>query len=366
MLLLLYSPAATGGATYTLAADSGSFALTGQDAGLAFNRTLAADSGSFNLTGQAANLAFNRVLAADSGAFTLSGQAANLLFNRRLSADSGAFSLVGQDAGLAFNRRLAADSGAFALTGQDTGLRFNRVLSADSGSYALTGQPATLTYTPLSGPTYTLIADSGAFALTGQPADLLRGYRLTADGGAYALAGQDVALTYSPAFQIRVHQAGFNTAASPYEIRVYQTAFVTADEYDIKVYQCGFDSTATVLGSDGGRKRSYIRRKGKILIFDTIAQADAYIEAEEIAIAAIAQAKSRGAKKRIAARVLTPLAPAETVDIAPLEKMVQAYSMPVDINHLLQVNDYNRVIEVMAQVRQLQEAEDEELLLLMA
>ena len=122
------SPVAAGGDTYTLIADSGSFALTGQAATLAFNRSLTADSGSFALSGQHADLAFNRVLVADSGSFTLTGQDVTLTYTPvsgatyTLVADSGSFSLSGQDASLLFNRTLSADNGSFSLTGQNVTL----------------------------------------------------------------------------------------------------------------------------------------------------------------------------------------------------------------------------------------------------
>ena len=119
---------AGGGSPYTLTAESGSFALTGQATGLAFNRTLAADSGSYALAGQDTGLAFNRVLSADSGSYALAGQDATLTYTP-----------IGGP-----TYTLTADSGSFALAGQDTALKFNRVLAAESGSFALTGQDATL------------------------------------------------------------------------------------------------------------------------------------------------------------------------------------------------------------------------------
>lgn len=146
----IWVPVAAGGDTYTLTADSGSFALTGQDTALNFNRTLAADSGSFALTGQAAALTFNRALVADSGSFALAGQDATPTFSRVLSAASGSYALAGQDATLTYTPisgatyTLAAASGSFALAGQDVVLAYNRVLSAANGSYLLTGQNATL------------------------------------------------------------------------------------------------------------------------------------------------------------------------------------------------------------------------------
>lgn len=124
----IFVPLTTGGDTYTLPSDSGSFTLTGQDSTLAFNRVLVADSGSFSITGQTATLAFNRALPADSGSFALTGQDVTLTY----TPVSGA------------TYTLAADSGSFALSGQDAALLFNRSLSADNGSFVLTGQNATL------------------------------------------------------------------------------------------------------------------------------------------------------------------------------------------------------------------------------
>lgn len=124
----IWVPVAAGGPTYTLTADSGSFALTGQATGLALNRVLSAASGSFALTGQAAGLAVNRTLSAASGSYSLTGQNATLTYTPTSTA----------------TYTLAAASGSFAVSGQDVVLAYNRVLSAANGSYLLTGQNATL------------------------------------------------------------------------------------------------------------------------------------------------------------------------------------------------------------------------------
>jgi hypothetical protein len=107
---LLLALAATGGATYTLAADSGSYSLTGQNT----------------------TLLYNRVVVADSGSYALSGQAVEVLFNRVLAANSSSYLLSGQDVALTYN------SGA------------TYTLTAESAVYNLTGQPVNLVYTPLS------------------------------------------------------------------------------------------------------------------------------------------------------------------------------------------------------------------------
>jgi hypothetical protein len=123
-------------------------------------------------------------------------------------------------------------------------------------------------------------------------------------------------------------------------------------------------------GGDGGEVKKpnkfYIRRKGKILLFDTAEQADDYLEAEEEAQKAITAAKSRGAKKRIAAKILKTVEPVESVEIAPLQELVKAYSVPVNLPQLLTQQDYQQVMDVRAMIQRIQDDEDDELLLLLA
>ena len=194
-LPVFYSlPDAAPAATYTLAADAGSYAVTGQSSNLLHHRKLTADAGSYTLTGQPVSLLHNRRLIADPGSYSLTGQNAGLLYNRALLAESGSYNLSGVDAGLLHNRTLTAESGSYSLAGQDAGLLHNRVLLAESGSYTLTGVDVTLTYTPSAGPTYTLTAESGAYAVAGQDAGLRHNRVLTAESGSYSITGNDAAL----------------------------------------------------------------------------------------------------------------------------------------------------------------------------
>lgn len=76
-------------ATYTLNADSGTFALTGTAASLRWGRKLSASAGTFVFTGTAATLRYGRAVAAGSGTFTLAGTAASLKYARVLMALGG-------------------------------------------------------------------------------------------------------------------------------------------------------------------------------------------------------------------------------------------------------------------------------------
>lgn len=208
--------AASGGAAYTLTADSGSFALTGTAASLLAGRKLTADAGSFTLTGTGANTLFGRKLTAEAASFALTGADAALKAGRLLSAEAGSFALTGTDATLTYepagSYTLTADSGSFTLTGGDVGLIAARVLSAEAGSFALTGSDAALLFGRR------LQADAAVFSLVGQDATLTYepvsgAYTLTAEPGAFTLTGADAALAYSG--EQRERFAGFEIVDRP-------------------------------------------------------------------------------------------------------------------------------------------------------
>jgi len=186
---------ATVGGAFTLTADQGSFALTGQDAGLLATRLTVADVGSFALTGQDAGLLATRLTVADVGSFALTGQDAGLLAARLTVADFGSFALNGQDATLTYGisgaYTLAADHGSFLLNGQDAGLLSVRILTSDLGSFALNGQDAGLLAARL------IIAAQGSLTLTGQDSGLLATRLITAAQGSFTLTGQSATLSYS-------------------------------------------------------------------------------------------------------------------------------------------------------------------------
>lgn len=183
------------GAGFTLAAESGAFALSGQAIALLRDSKVSADAGSLVVAGQPANLLRDSRIVADSGSITMTGQVAALLVDRLISADSGAIVLDGNDAGLIYTPiggfTLTADSGSFTLTGSDASLLAGHKLAAETGTISLTGQAAALLYGRV------LAASSGTFTVTGQDADLLRDANISAGAGSISLAGQDVTLIYS-------------------------------------------------------------------------------------------------------------------------------------------------------------------------
>lgn len=114
---------------YSLTAQHGTYAVTGQSATVSRNRTLTASSGSYSQAGQSAVITHTP-----------------LVTGYTLTAQHGTYSFTGQSATLTKGRVLAAQAGSYAQTGQSAILKRSRLLTAQAGEYALNGASATLTY----------------------------------------------------------------------------------------------------------------------------------------------------------------------------------------------------------------------------
>lgn len=187
----------SGGSTYTLEADSGSFALAGQATGLAADRTIAAAVGTVTETGIAAGLIVDRTIGASASTFTLTGIDAGLAAAREMAAAVGPFALTGIDAALTYDSgsdyTLTCEVGAFTETGVDASLQAARALSAAAGALMLSGVDVGLAYG------YTMTADLVAFALTGNAAAFGETKQIVPVAGSFALTGNAATLTYSNA-----------------------------------------------------------------------------------------------------------------------------------------------------------------------
>ncbi len=207
---ILYFPSAGGGGA-TLAADSGTYALTGTSATLKADRKLAADSGSYAITGTDVSLKLGRKLTAESGSYALTGTDVSLILGRKIVADSGTYTVNGTTVSLTVGRKLVADSGTYSLTGTDVTLTYQPAggytLALDSGSYTLTGTAATLKASRK------LTADSGTYALTGTDVTLTRGFKITADSGTYTLTGSNVA--FARTYRLPADSGSYTLTGSP-------------------------------------------------------------------------------------------------------------------------------------------------------
>jgi hypothetical protein len=182
---LIYTPVVA----FTLTADSQSYTLTGNAAGLTYAPRLLADTRSYALTGVVTDLLRGRVMLADTQSYALTGIAANLLAGLRLVGDTRSYTLTGNAIQFSLTRQLSADSASYTLTGAVATLRANRIVALDTGSYTLTGQDAQL----VQG--LAIVSETGPFFLTRYTADLRFNRELIADTQSYALTGVPVVLT---------------------------------------------------------------------------------------------------------------------------------------------------------------------------
>lgn len=168
--------------SYQLVCAAGSFAVSGQAAGLMATRSLAVAAGSYAVAGQNARLEQTYpALTASAGSYDVTGQSVGLKLAHRLPAAAGSFSISGQAAGLRYAHRIAAGAGSYTLTGQSVGLRATRKLPMGAGAYTISGQPTTFSVNmPVS---------AGAYAITGQSATFA--VKMSASVGNYAVGGQD-------------------------------------------------------------------------------------------------------------------------------------------------------------------------------
>lgn len=183
-------------------------------------------------------------ITAEAGTFALTGNAAGLSHGTKIVSEAGSFALTGSDAGLSHGTKVAADAGAFTLTGNDATLTHGTAGStaysivAESGSFTLTGNDVALTHTanetvPLVGggsakwPTrrdrelvedwlepkkpkrkqkqpekrrepvqYFMHCAGGAFAVEGHAAAMRAKFAMQAAGGGFGLQGNNATLSW--------------------------------------------------------------------------------------------------------------------------------------------------------------------------
>lgn len=328
-----------GGATnYTLTCSAGSFAVSGVSANLYRNRKLTASAGSYAQTGVSANLLRSKRIVATAGSYTQTGVSANLYRNRTLTASAGAYSVAGQNAVLTYtptatNYTLTAQAGSFAITGVSATLMRSKLITAQAGSYAASGVSAAIKLGKV------LVAQPGSYAVTGQSAILtksggLSAYTLTCLAGSYTLGGDFVDDGYI--------EPGYSGNA---------VITITRPIAEVEL---------------SPRRKWYVKRNKQILIFDSAQEADSYLEAQKQADAAIeaAQKTSRRARKRLRERVYSALPQAEVVDVDLLASLANQYSVSVDMPRLIAQQSFEEIARIAMIVKDMQDEEDVELLLL--
>ena len=131
-------------------------------------------------------------LTANAGDYALTGQALNFLRTYKVSFDAAAFILAGQTANLVHTTisGIVAGVGDYAFSGQSALLRSTRQLVSSPEAYTITGNAVIFQLGKM------LIANPAGFVLTGTSASFVLSRGLLAEYGIYTLAGMDANLLY--------------------------------------------------------------------------------------------------------------------------------------------------------------------------
>ena len=111
-------------------------------------------------------------------------------------------------------------------------------------------------------------------------------------------------------------------------------------------------------------KRYYVRRRGRLYLFNTAQEADAWIDADDAAKEAIEKAQTSSKRRRIARKVQRAAKPLEVVDIDSLPTLASRYQVNLDVPRLMELQNFDELMRVRALILQMQDDEDIELLLM--
>jgi Concanavalin A-like lectin/glucanases superfamily len=102
----IWAPATTAGA-YSLTAQPGVYAVSGQSSTITRSRLIAANAGAYAVTGQSATLTRSRLINASAGAYTYTGQSASITYALpgaySITALPGAYAITGRSASISYS-----------------------------------------------------------------------------------------------------------------------------------------------------------------------------------------------------------------------------------------------------------------------
>ena len=130
--------------------------------------------------------------------------------------------------------------------------------------------------------------------------------------------------------------------------------------------ECLSDSQS--VGSHSGevvlqRKRVYIKRDKQYLIFNTLAEADSYVAAEE-AIETARQSSRGAARRKVKALNVPKPEVVQAVEPEKLEVMLERFNLPFNLSAAISKEDFAALHYIQEQLAIMQDDEDIELLLL--
>ena len=188
-----------GGASYTLAIDSGIYSYSGVELPLIYNKVLPVNGAVYSYAGAELDLAYsqltNYALSIDGGIYNYSGQSIPLLYNRSMPISGGDYSYTGGSVTLSYsesnNYSLTVTGGDYGYISDELTLLYSRKIAVDGGTYSYDGSIINTIHNRL------LSADGESYNYTGAELPLSYNRSLSTVGGGYEYTGAQITLTYS-------------------------------------------------------------------------------------------------------------------------------------------------------------------------
>jgi len=262
------------------------------------------------------------------------------------------------------NQAIAPNVGNITITGYAPSISQPLAVNPAVGSLAITGYAPTVTQNV----DFPVNPGVGTIAITGYAPTVSQ----TANQSILPAVGNVAITGYSPTVAQSANQAVLPnvgslaiTGYSPIvqQAPASQSLVPAAGTITITGYAPTVDQSSPIrLGGFEYGSKVYIKRGKKIYIFDSVEEADSYIEAESKAEEIVQQSNrtSRLARKRARekAHKLLSIEPVDTVDIPALKTLVSQLQTDFELPKLIAQQDWQRVVEIYNQAMEMQDEED--------
>ena len=190
---------------------AGVYTITGNTAGLQFNRKIPINTGSYAVTGNTVDLRKGVSMVGTAGVYTITGNAVALRKTYRLVCTAGVYTVTGNTVALKRSRIMPIVTGVYTITGNAVILRKGLSMACTAGVYAITGNTVVLRRTrimPIVTGVYTITGNTaalkrsrimpivtGAHTLNGNTLDLRKGRAMVCTAGVYTITGNTVTIS---------------------------------------------------------------------------------------------------------------------------------------------------------------------------
>lgn len=262
------------------------------------------------------------------------------------------------------NQAITPNVGNIVITGYAPTISQPQAVNPGVGSLTITGYAPTVTQNvdvPVNpgvgtiaitgyAPTVAQTANQSVLPATGTIA--ITGYSPTVSQSANQAVTPDVGTITITGYAPIVQQAPASQNITPDVGTITITGYAPTVEQSSPLRLGGFEYGSKV----------YIKRNKKIYIFDSVEEADSYIEAESKVEEIVQQSNktSRLARKRARekAHKLLSIEPVESVDIPALKTLVSQLQTDFELPQWIARQDWQRVVEIYNQAMEMQDEED--------